>query len=83
MRLGFHGSMARFDRLRARTIHLQPGVSSGNYNPVTTPIFNSAAFNILKRTQLTERVDLLFQMSFLDAFNRHIFDDPQRGPESE
>jgi hypothetical protein len=84
---------------------------SGNYNPVTTPIFNKAAFedpnsaanvalygyrlgdmsrtdptvrsfffksedfNVLKRTHLTERVDILFQMSFLDAFNRHIFDN--------
>ncbi len=85
---------------------------SGNYNPVTTPIFNRAAFedpnnaayinaggaygfgdlsrtvgtvrsffytaedfNVLKRTQITERANLLFQMSFLDAFNRHIFDN--------
>ncbi len=80
---------------------------SGNYNPVTTPIFNKAAFsdpnsaariaaggayefgdmsrtigtvrsffytsedfNLLKRTHLTERTDILFQVSFLDAFNR-------------
>ncbi len=85
---------------------------SGNYNPVTTPIFNKAAFsdpnnaariaaggayefgdmsrtigtvrsffytsedfNLLKRTHLTERTDILFQVSFLDAFNRHIFDN--------
>jgi hypothetical protein len=84
---------------------------SGNYNPVTTSIFNKAAFqdpntpasvaangyqlgdmsrtiatarsffyksedfNVMKRTHLTERADLFFQMSFLDAFNRHIFDN--------
>ena len=37
--------------------------------------FKSEDFNVLKRTHLTERADLLFQMSFLDAFNRHIFDN--------
>jgi hypothetical protein len=81
---------------------------SGNFNPVTDPVFNKAGFfdpnanigaggyhlgnlarelgtarsfffsaedfNILKRTQITERADILFQMTFLNAFNRHIFD---------
>jgi len=81
---------------------------SGNFNPVTDPVFNKAAFfdpnanigaggyhlgnlarelgtarsfffyaedfNLLKRTQITERTDLLLQVSFLNALNRHIFD---------
>lgn len=106
----FDGAI-RYNYVQGQSIFSQAYLS-GNYNPVTTPIFNSAAFsdpnsaahiqaggaygfgdmsrtigsarsffyssedfNILKRTQLTERADILFQMSFLDAFNRHIFDD--------
>lgn len=37
--------------------------------------YTSEDFNLLKRTSLTERVNLLLQVSLLDAFNRHIFDD--------
>ncbi len=36
--------------------------------------FYSEDFNLLKRTQITERTDLLLQVSFLNALNRHIFD---------
>ena len=105
----------RFDRV--------PGVSlfssqwaTGNFNPVTDPIFNSAAlsdpnsaalvaargfslgdmprvtsevrmqaykdedFNLLKRTRFSERTDLLFQVSVLNAFNRHIWNRPDLNP---
>ena len=37
--------------------------------------YKSEDFNVLKRTKLSERADLLLQVSLLDAFNRHIFDD--------
>ena len=37
--------------------------------------YTAEDFNILKRTQITERTDILLQVSFLDAFNRHIFDN--------
>ncbi|MGI9071691.1 MAG: hypothetical protein ACR2JB_10335 [Bryobacteraceae bacterium] len=36
--------------------------------------YYSEDFNLLKRTQITERTDILFQVSFLNALNRHIFD---------
>ena len=36
--------------------------------------FYAEDFNLLKRTQITERSNLLLQVSFLNAFNRHIFD---------
>lgn len=105
----FDGAI-RYNFIPGQQVYSQAFLS-GNYNPVTTPIFNKAAFedpnsaanvalfgyrlgnmsrtdptvrsffyksedfNILKRTRLTERTDILFQMSFLDAFNRHIFDN--------
>jgi Carboxypeptidase regulatory-like domain len=91
--------------------------SSGNFNPVTDSMFNSAAFedpnslsnlasrgtyafgdlprvtgavrmpmypsedfNLLKRTKITESTDILFQASFIDAFNRHVFNRPDVEP---
>ncbi len=36
----------------------------------------SEDFNLLKRVHFTESKDLLLQVSFLDAFNRHIFNRP-------
>lgn len=106
----FDGAI-RYDYVPGQQIYSQAFLS-GHYDPVTTPIFNKAAFldpnsaailqsgggysfgdmsrtdgsvrsffyksedfNILKRTQITERADILFQMSLLDAFNRHIFDN--------
>lgn len=42
---------------------------------VRSLFYKSEDFNLLKRTQLTEHSDILLQVSFLDAFNRHIFDD--------
>ncbi len=42
---------------------------------VRSLFYKSEDFNILKRTHFTERVDLLLQVSLLDAFNRHIFDN--------
>ncbi|MBV8807138.1 MAG: TonB-dependent receptor [Acidobacteriaceae bacterium] len=51
----------------------------GNMSRTTPSVrsffYTSEDFNLLKRTQITERADLLFQVSFLDAFNRHIFDN--------
>jgi hypothetical protein len=106
----FDGSI-RYNYVAGQNIFSQQFLS-GNWNPVTDPIFNKAAFsdpnapariaaggayelgdmartlgnirsfdyksedfNILKRTQITERSDILLQVSLLDAFNRHIFDD--------
>jgi hypothetical protein len=36
----------------------------------------SEDFNLLKRTKITEGSDLLLQVSFLNAFNRHIWNRP-------
>lgn len=106
----FDGSI-RYNYVWGQSIYSQAFLN-GDYNPVTTSIFNRAAFtdpnnaayinaggaygfgdmsrtlgtvrsffytsedfNVLKRTKLGEHSDLLFQMSFLDAFNRHIFDN--------
>ncbi|MGI8961230.1 MAG: hypothetical protein ACR2IV_15980 [Bryobacteraceae bacterium] len=100
----------RFDQVLGQPLFSQAYLS-GNFDPVTDSLFNSAAFldpnaparisaggayqlgnmareigsirsfffygedfNLLKRTQITERTDLLLQVSFLNAFNRHIFD---------
>jgi hypothetical protein len=38
--------------------------------------FASEDFNLLKRFKFTESKDLLFQASFIDAFNRHVFNRP-------
>jgi hypothetical protein len=87
--------------------------TSGNFNPVTDPMFNRAAFadpnaparingggayafgtmtrtegwqrmpmfmsedfNLLKHVNITERVNALLQVNFINAFNRHIFNRP-------
>ncbi len=36
----------------------------------------SEDFNLLKRTKITETSDLLFQVNFLNAFNRHVWNRP-------
>jgi hypothetical protein len=36
----------------------------------------SEDFNLLKRTKITEGSDLLFQVNFLNAFNRHVWNRP-------
>ncbi|HUA14351.1 MAG TPA: carboxypeptidase-like regulatory domain-containing protein [Verrucomicrobiae bacterium] len=36
----------------------------------------SEDFNLMKRTQITENSDVLFQVNFLNAFNRHIWNRP-------
>jgi hypothetical protein len=36
----------------------------------------SEDFNLLKRTKLTESSDVLFQVNFLNAFNRHVWNRP-------
>jgi hypothetical protein len=36
----------------------------------------SEDFNLLKRTKITETSDVLFQVNFLNAFNRHIWNRP-------
>ncbi|HEY1462695.1 MAG TPA: TonB-dependent receptor [Terriglobales bacterium] len=38
--------------------------------------YMSEDFNLLKRTKIGESKDLLLQVSFLNAFNRHIFNRP-------
>jgi hypothetical protein len=50
------------------------GDMSRSISQVRSLWYTSEDFNLLKRTAITERSDLLFQISFLDAFNRHIFD---------
>ncbi len=52
----------------------QLGDMSRTLGTVRSFFFKSEDFNIMKRTHLSERTDILFQMSWLDAFNRHIFD---------
>jgi hypothetical protein len=36
----------------------------------------SEDFNLLKRTKITESSDVLFQVNFLNAFNRHVWNRP-------
>ena len=38
--------------------------------------YMSEDFNLLKRTKFTESKDLLLQVSFINAFNRHIWNRP-------
>lgn len=56
----------------------------GNISRVTgavrMPIYPSEDFNILKRTKITESKDILLQASFIDAFNRHVFNRPDVQP---
>ena len=40
------------------------------------PPYMSEDFNLLKRTKFTESKDLLLQVSFLNAFNRHVWNRP-------
>ena len=51
------------------------GDMSRTISSVRSLFYKSEDFNVLKRTYITERTDILFQLSLLDAFNRHIFDD--------
>ena len=37
----------------------------------------SEDFNLLKRTKITEKSDVLLQVSFINAFNRHIWNRPE------
>ena len=104
------GHNIRFNQVPGQPL-FSPVFLSGNYDPVTDPIFNAAAFsdpnapariaaggayqlgnmareigsarsffyygedfNLLKRTYITEHTDFLLQVTFLNAFNRHIFD---------
>ncbi len=57
----------------------------GNYTFGTLPRVDGAIrmspylsedFNLLKRTKITEGSDMLLQVSFLNAFNRHIWNRP-------
>ena len=43
---------------------------------VRMPMFPSEDFNLSKRTKITESTDILFTASFIDAFNRHVFNRP-------
>jgi hypothetical protein len=107
----FFDGAIRYDQVQGQSIFSQAFLS-GNYNPVTTPIFNRGAFldpnapsriaaggayqfgdmsrttgsvrsffydsedfNLMKRTTISERFNLLLQISLLNAFNRHIFDN--------
>jgi hypothetical protein len=47
---------------------------------VRMPVFASEDFNLLKRFKFTESKDLLFQASFINAFNRHVFNRPDLNP---
>jgi Carboxypeptidase regulatory-like domain len=47
---------------------------------VRMPMYPSEDFNILKRTRFSESTDLVFEASFLDAFNRHVFNRPDVNP---
>jgi hypothetical protein len=51
------------------------GSMSRSISQVRSLWYTSEDFNVLKRTYFNEHTDLLFQASFLDAFNRHIFDN--------
>ena len=52
----------------------------GNFDKVSGAMrmapYMSEDFNLLKRTRFTESKDLLLQVSFINAFNRHIWNRP-------
>ena len=50
------------------------GTMGRTISQVRSVWYKSEDFNLLKRTRITEHSNLLLQVSFLDAFNRHIFD---------
>ncbi|HZU28092.1 MAG TPA: hypothetical protein VFA04_21355, partial [Bryobacteraceae bacterium] len=50
------------------------GTMSRTISQVRSLWYTDEDFNLLKRTHITEGSDILLQVSFLDAFNRHIFD---------
>ena len=52
----------------------QLGDMAREIGSVRSFFFYNEDFNLLKRTQITEKSDLLLQVTFLNAFNRHIFD---------
>jgi hypothetical protein len=47
---------------------------------VRMPVYASEDFNILKRFRITESRNVLLQASFIDAFNRHVFNRPDLNP---
>jgi hypothetical protein len=51
------------------------GDMSRTLSSIRSLFYLSEDFNLLKRTRITEKSDILLQVSLLDAFNRHIFDD--------
>jgi hypothetical protein len=51
------------------------GDSPRTLGSVRSFFYTAEDFNLLKRTQLSEHSDILLQVSLLDAFNRHIFDN--------
>ena len=51
------------------------GDMSRTIDSVRSFFYLSEDFNLLKRTKISETSDILLQVSLLDAFNRHIFDD--------
>ncbi|MDQ2777869.1 MAG: carboxypeptidase-like regulatory domain-containing protein [Acidobacteriota bacterium] len=53
----------------------QLGDSPRTLGSVRSFFYTAEDFNLLKRTQLSEHSDILLQVSLLDAFNRHIFDN--------
>jgi hypothetical protein len=46
------------------------------YGNIRMPLYANEDFNILKRTKFSESKDLLLQVSFLNAFNRHLWNRP-------
>jgi len=44
------------------------------------PVYASEDFNILKRFRISESRDVLLQASFINAFNRHVFNRPDLNP---
>lgn len=62
--------------------NVQPGQSYqfGTFDKVSGAMrmqpYLSEDFNFLKRTRFTESTDLLLQVSFINAFNRHIWNRP-------
>jgi hypothetical protein len=44
------------------------------------PVFASEDFNLLKRFRFAESKDLVFEATFINAFNRHVFNRPDLNP---
>ena len=55
---------------------MQFGTSARSYTDLRAPAFYNESFGLIKRTAITETVQLIFRAEFFNAFNRVVFAAP-------